>query len=327
MTDSPTIKGMKATELKELCLQIVDKIKQIDEAHTRIADMQKKVKEMHDSVVNLNAKQELSNVIADAGKLLQTIKSYHSQVFDGDEESGESSIQEQISDLIQLLAAHKNEFDDLKKSMLGGFSKDEEGKKHKTLGYIREIQKKFEGYEAQYQKMYQRIDGVLLSGATTVALAKHFNTKVKEYSQARKRWERMLFLLFVVGFVGLSVAAIFFPYSGEWREWIPLLLRQVPFISLFVWAVFLVGNRRAENQKLEESYKHKEVMAQSFTGYRKSIEEISTKDTELLQTLMRDLLDAIKQDSSAFLSAKGENHPVADATNKGIQMSTIEDRK
>ena len=74
-----------------------------------------------------------------------------------------------------------------------------------------------------------------------------------------------------------------------------------------------MGNRRAENKKLEEAYKHKEVMAKSFTGYKKSIEELSDDDKTLLIELMKDLLDAIKKDSSSFLSSKGESHPVVDA--------------
>ena len=89
-------------------------------------------------------------------------------------------------------------------------------------------------------------------------------------------------------------------------------LRQSPIFSFFIWLVIFMGNRRAENQKLEEAYKHKEAMAKSYTGYKNSIEELGDDDNELLKQHMKNLLDAIKEDPSKFLSSKGESHPAMD---------------
>ena len=80
--------------------------------------------------------------------------------------------------------------------------------------------------------------------------------------------------------------------------------------------MIFLGNRRAENRKLEDAYTHKEVMARSFAGYKKSIEYLSEDDKTLLTKLMEDLLAAIKKDSSDFLSAKGEKHPTHEMVDK-----------
>jgi hypothetical protein len=71
-----------------------------------------------------------------------------------------------------------------------------------------------------------------------------------------------------------------------------------------VWLAMFIGNRRAENKKLEESYKHKEIMARTFVGYRESISEIDDKDNTLILKHMENLLDALKVNSSDFLNSK-----------------------
>lgn len=321
MTDARTIRGMKATDLRNLCTEIVDKIQVIENAHTRIAEIKKYAEETHTAIDALDTKANLDNIIAESQSQLQEIQDFHGEVFAGDEEADEQSIKAQLDDLLKSLEKRNTKLYAMQMAMLGGVVEDEDGSDKEIPGYIKEIKEKFKGHEARYDEIYRRIEDELLSGATTIGLAKHFNAKMEEYSKARKKLEKILAILFVVGFLGLVTLAIFVPYPTDWQGWVSSLLRYTPIFSLFVWLMIWVGNRRAENHKLEESYKHKEVMAQSFTGYRKSIEEISGDDEELLKKLMHDLLDAIKQDSSVFLSVKGETHPAADVATKIIKTT------
>lgn len=50
-------------------------------------------------------------------------------------------------------------------------------------------------------------------------------------------------------------------------------------------------------------------MARTYTGYRKTIEELDDADTTLLKKHMDNLLNCISEDSSRFLKTEGEQHP------------------
>lgn len=322
MTIERTIKGMRAPDLRKLYAETVDKIQAIEKAHARIAEIKQSAENTHAEVERLETKANLERIVAESQNHLQEIKGFHSKVFAGNEDAEKPSIKLHLENLLEFFEKRNDELNSVKTDMLGGVREDEEGNEQKILGYINEIKEKIRGHEDKYKEIYERIENELLSGATTVGLAKHFNAKMKEYATARKKLERVLVGLFALGFVGLGFLAVFVSYPTDWHGWGVSLLRYAPIFSLFVWLVVLVGNRRAENHKLEESYKHKEVMAQSFTGYKKSIEDIESlneEDAVLLKKLMHDLLDAIKKDSSAFLSAKGEGPPATDVAKKFLK--------
>lgn len=82
-----------------------------------------------------------------------------------------------------------------------------------------------------------------------------------------------------------------------------------PFIIFSVWLAIFFGNRRAESKKLEELYKHKEVVARSFVGYKKTLEEIGDEDKTLLREHMKNLLGAVSENSATFLNPEGDRHP------------------
>ena len=195
---------------------------------------------------------------------------------------------------------------EVKKEMLGS---PEDGI---ASGYIDEIKKEFKEHQEFYAELYQKIEAELLSGATTVSLAKNFSDKVEEYRKSRKMWERAISGLFVAVGIGLPVLYLFIPTPSNIEKLIYDGLRFLPLIGFVVWATVFMGNRRAESRKLEEAYKHKEVMARSFAGYKEFIKELDADDKSLLTRHMNNLLIAIEKDSSGFLSTKGERHPLTD---------------
>ena len=253
----------------------------------------------------------------DDGSLLEKIRSAHDesiQKFNDIEQyhkealSGSEEFESMKTELEETVA----QFKEAKKEMLGSH---EEGT---DSGYIDEIKNSLKEYKKKYNELYQQIETELLSGATTVSLSKNFNDKVEEYKKSRKRWESWLTGVFIFAVVGLFVFSFYMDIPLNTEELIFYIFRTFSVIGIFVWLVVFMGNRRAENRKLEESYKHKEMMARSFSGYRKSIERLIDErdDRALLSQLMSDLLEAIKQDSSIFLSSKGERHPLADAAER-----------
>jgi hypothetical protein len=110
------------------------------------------------------------------------------------------------------------------------------------------------------------------------------------------------------GFIFDSVKNITLEYKDVYLH----LLLNLPFLIFAIWWLIFVLNRRAEAKKLEESYKHKEVMARAYVWYKESITELDNTDNQLLETHMSNLLEAMKVDSSDFLSSKWENHPFLD---------------
>ena len=250
----------------------------------------------------------------DDGSLLEKIRSAHDEsiqkyndidIFHKEALSGSEEFESMKTELVETVA----QFKEAKKEMLGSH---EEGM---DSGYIDEIKNSLKEYRKKYRELYREIEIELQSGTTTVTLSKNFIGKVEEYKKSRKRWESWLTGVFIFAIVGLFVFSFYMDIPSNTEELIFYMFRTFSVIGIFVWLVVFMGNRRAENRKLEEAYKHKEMMARSFSGYRKSIERLidEGEDRTLLSRLMSDLLEAIKQDSSIFLSSKGERHPLADA--------------
>ena len=191
-------------------------------------------------------------------------------------------------------------------------------------GYIDKLKNSLDEYQKRYDDLYQEIETTLRSGATTVSLTKNFSDKVKEYKISRRIWERGLFCLFMVAVVGLYFSGIHIPPYG--KELVPYIFKTFSLAGILIWVAIFMGNRRAESRKLEESYKHKEVMARSFVGYKESIKELDDAEKSLLTKHMDNLLDAIKKDSSNFLSAKGEGHPLTGGDNRKTGETQSEPR-
>ena len=240
------------------------------------------------------------------GKVKQILE-LHKKIFEGSTE--EDSIQKQLETFLKnsqkLLAEteeKKESFDNFYEKVFG--VKDKDGKLQGG------IKLELEKYERQYEKLYNEIEG-LLPGATSVGLVKVFEEKVTEYAKVERIW--------TWAFIG--VAFMLSLYYGLWAFFTPpsdtivqsflSIFHKTPFLIFAIWLLIFIGNRRAENKKLEESYKQKETMARAYVGYQQHIEDLEpgVKDKTLLKKHMDNLLDAINENSAIFLSEEGDRHP------------------
>ncbi|MGR3914084.1 MAG: hypothetical protein OD918_06100 [Gammaproteobacteria bacterium] len=248
---------------------------------------------------------------------IQEIQSAHAAIYTGDDEN--QPIKKEMDGLMQELQENVTKITKAKKELLGHVVSDPgTGQDVKRPGYISTMRKKLGDGEKNYVKLLDQteqlrkeIQNELRSGMTTIGLSKAFNEKAAEYKTIRGYLEVGMIVLFLLG-IGASI----FLYKSV-QEWgvQALLFSFLPHISavgLFVWLMIFLGNRRAENKKLEEIYKHKGAMAKSYVGYEKSIESLGRTGVALLPKLMENLLEAIKKDPSEFLSVKGEKHPATD---------------
>ena len=266
-----------------------------------------------------NLETTITSLKNDAEVKVSAILKYHKEIFEGDavKDSIKETLENYLSESEELFTDTQS-----KKEDFDLFYEKVFGKKDKTGETVGGLEKEITKYESRYETLFSKIES-LLPAATTAGLAKVFGDKVCEYKKSVSIWTWISFgLLFA-----LTAYYIIFPIkSGNIDETLMGLLNRLPFIVFAVWLVVFTGNRRAENKKLEESYKHKEVMARSFVGYKEQIEELEESDTDktLLKNHMENLLKSMNDNSADFLDKKGDNSPLHDAIDS---MKGFLDRK
>lgn len=242
-------------------------------------------------------------------KVAQILEMHKSVFQDGDADKS-------IKTRLELFLTHAQElFEETegKKEDFDSFYEKVFGKENESGELVGGLKIELEKYQDKYENLYSKIES-LLPGATSAGLAKVFEDKVTHYAESEKNWT----ILFLIVAAMLSIYYGIFAWikapSVDFTGSFLNLLHKTPFLLFAVWLLVFIGNRRAENKKLEESYKHKEVMARAYVGYKEHVEELEVESTEktLLKSHMQNLLEAIKDNSGAFLSNEGDKHPFWD---------------
>lgn len=280
-----TIKRMTKMQLQALV-----------EAALRDIQAIKSAKNLIDTILESEPESSLNNIVT----YERDIKSKRNEIC-GD---GEDSIQSKLSGLQDQCESQLSDLNSLSEKWLGAEGND---------GLCQSMKNQVKEWEVNAAKLRQEINKCL-EGATTVALAQTFSEKVDEYKKSRQWWQFALIALFIliIGFSGYSAHVL------ASKEEVKLLdyLFYIPAVGFLVWFIVFLGNRRAEAHKLEEHYKHKFVMAKAFIGYKNSLADFADEEDDgydLLKKHADNLLSAISVDSSHFIKATGENHPLADA--------------
>lgn len=304
-----TIRGMRLPDMRKLIEDTLDQINQIQQGHQKLMQAVKILDE-RDLVAELQAVQ------GQADKSLGEIRSFRDEIYE-EGEDGEDPIKDRIRGLVAALRAKEKEFAKAKLQALGGKFTDDDGNEKELAGYLADLRHKLNGYMKKYDDLYEKIQRELVSGVTTVSMSKAFNLKAAEYKKSRILWQSGMFSFFAIG-LGYSVYFYTKVHALSGQEMLLSSLQHIPIAGIFVSLMVFMGNRRAENKKLEEVYNHKEAMANSYVGYKKSIEELADADQELLKELMRNLLNAIKKDPSKFLKSKGEEPTAVEAAKQVV---------
>ncbi len=250
-----------------------------------------------DKKIEKMTKSELLDCIKSATKMTGDIDSIYDDVCEK---------RDAIKDLTSKLKEHDKDFQQLKYAFFGSGIKEE--REQGAIGDMGKRINELEESQNRVNKLEAKINKELLSGTTTISLSKNFKDKASEYKKSRRIWEGSLILILIFAIL-YSIQYVNIAKTNIVEVFINFI-PHIPTFILIVWLVIFIGNRRAESKKLEESYTHKAVVSQSFTGYKKSIADLDGEDKVLLSTHMGNLLATINKDSSIFLSAKGENHPV-----------------
>jgi hypothetical protein len=255
---------------------------------------------------NVGFLESMKNAQTEANDKLSGINKIYSNIFTDIDE--EKCIKNKVDGFVSEIQEYNNEFKNIHNDIFGYIEyNNEEEKKH--LGELNRTRKIFKKYQNKHNDLFEQIES-LLSGATTTSLSKNFDDKVKEYKEERGKWEDRTFYFLIVLFAASILFAIVLMFIDIEKSMIYTI--GAPVYTFGIWFMIFMGNRRAESRKLEESFKHKFVMAKSFVGYKKSILEMTDRDDTLMNIHMNNLLNAISKDSSKFFDIKGESHPITD---------------
>lgn len=315
MATQQTINRMKKPELLNLLKETIENINKINSSIEVFNEKETSIKDAYSKISGDDGFfLKIESATNEAEEKIKTIREIYNEIYEDDDEG--ESIKTQLDELVKTFNEDKKKIDDFKKSIWGYKKTNESGEQENIPGLFDNINSFHDKQKEKYDELYKQIEDELLSGATTVNLSKSFADKVREYRINSWLWSGLFIVLVasVVVYYGLvtfstkeikSVQDVFLHLSF-----------RAPFLALAVWLGVFFGNRRAESKKLEESYKHKEVMARSFIGYKRTLEEIDDKDEVLLKKHMENLLKAVGKDSSAFLDSKGEKYPLWDFSRK-----------
>ncbi len=308
-----TIKRMKRGQLVQLIEETIKNINSIDSFIEDVENKKEKLDPLYNNLVNEDdgVIKKINDLKKQAEENLDKILEYHDKLFAGDEE--DNSIDTQIESLLNYYTESKEKINKFRKDIFGYKTKDENGEEIEVIGLKKKIENFYSQQQEKYNELFNQIEEELKGGATTVNLTKAFADKVTEYQKNSKFWSIILVILLLAmsiyyGFLTWNISDV-----KTLSEAFKNIVFRAPFLAFVVWLGIFLANRRAESKKLEESYKHKEVMARSFIGYKKMLEKLGEDDNdeELLKKHMGNLLDAISVDSGKFLSPKGEEYPLS----------------
>jgi hypothetical protein len=171
--------------------------------------------------------------------------------------------------------------------------------------------------QAEVAKLVNQING-LLPGATSAGLASAFELRKINYKDQLKFWTIVRFASIAAFIIyGITVFWDFHSVKSEFSKaslpdmvkiWGIYLFNKSPIIvALILLEEF---SRRTFNKlfKLEEDYTHKQVLSQSFEGYKKQFQEIGEQPSsnELLNSLCSKTISAISENPIRLLETEKE---------------------
>ncbi len=313
---------------------LVDKIK---EWHKDILEKHKDIIDKSDEI-----KDAYNLIIADGerGKSIQTqVNEYYNEIMElyrellegvidkENEENNKPSITTRIENattfILENLKTVTKETEALKvfHGVVFG-TETEDGKKEGGLKQAIEThQKDLNEYE---DKQKAKIE-MLLSGATSVGLARAFRSLRKTSSRAVKNYTNLFYLSLIFLFITAGIAVIpelcyvspgIFDAckegtNGSWFSWVRGVLAKLLLIVPTLWLAIFASKRRSEHQRLQQEYAHKESVSKSFEGYKEQIKALKLDDEKLLAELLGIAIKAIGYNASITLGAKhGDDPPV-----------------
>ncbi len=189
-------------------------------------------------------------------------------------------------------------------------TKNIEGLIDKTKNVIK-TNEEFHGTQVDDNKvLLDRINN-LLSGATTVSLAKAYEDQQKKYKWPNILWS-IVFLLSMIVMVVFAIDTFNnFIFKDASDAFIKIVSRSPLFLPL-IWIGIFASKQQSQNKRLEQEYAHKASIAKSFEGYKEQIEKLinTNEDGQVTKDLLNNVIEAIKNNPSDTLESKSHTDGV-----------------
>ena len=256
----------------------------------------------------LEAKKDILNDInltkkylTETNKDLEDLEKFYVKIFGKfDEEEGK-----RIGGLEQELATRKKELEEFKNDQINKLNelKEEHGSKHKA-------------FEEEIEK--------LLEGATSAGLAEAYSVERKKFICPIRIWNGV----FVVCLFAISILSfITLKNLSSIEEIAKSILHSLPITLPLIWVAVYASKRRSENQRLEQEYAHKEALARSYISYKKQISELGKEDSELLEKLILEAINAISYNASKTLDKKHGDGTILNEITQSIKNLSQSEKK
>src|SRR3989344_1064990 len=162
-------------------------------------------------------------------KVAQILEMHKSVFDDGEQKSIKVRLETFVDDSKQLFEDTKE-----KQEEFDGFYTKVFGEESANGEIIGGLKTELENYTTKYENLYDKIES-LLPGATSAGLAKVFEDKVKEYSEAANKWTN--WFLAVVSILSLYYGVYLWlkPVSDSFTGSFLNLFHKTPFLIFAVW--------------------------------------------------------------------------------------------
>lgn len=338
---SNTIKGMRASDLKNLYEETIDDINKIKIALNNIEEQKRKANaskieisgEDDNGGILLNIKQKQ----IEATEKLGLIQKVYADVY-GDENN--EGLKAELDELLEEFHETQEKIKLAEKDLYGHSETTPEGEEKHIDGLVDKIKSFFELQKKKYNETYDKIENELLAGATTVGLSKAYEDKANSYSRPNIYW--------LLGFFASVVAVICILWISLYdvnkhfftnivnlenqgnqmiiEYFIIKSVIRLGIITSLVWVATFTGKRYSQNKRLSEEYSYKATFAKSFEGYRKRAEELDqlNETRDLSDKLMTNMIEmsAFNPVKTMESNSHKEDHPSMKILKKSI--SSIE---
>ena len=138
----------------------------------------------------------------------------------------------------------------------------------------------------------------LLPSATSAGLASSFDERRQSFLKPQNRWQ-WLFIGSVISIIILALTGLWHVYHANnpltYNEILRLWLARIPVGGALIWLAMHSSRESALAKRLEEDYGYKAVIAASFMGFHKQLNEIGQAATsnQPLAKLCEDTLKTI----------------------------------
>jgi len=262
----------------------------------------------------------------------QEINSYYDEILVGSDEQpstkkevslARSLIIEKQQEIQEILGSVIVEVSELKKFHVDMFGKPDEdeilvGGLSGDLDILRKSLEDFdEEQKIKYAALNTEIES-LIPGATSAGLASAYRALRRSFAAPLKTYARLFYisvaLLFTISFVSVIKSIGFWHIElVEISDPVSLfnnLVFKLPFLLPVLWLAIFASKRRSEAQRLQQEYAHKEALAKSYQSFKKQIDDLGEKDSELLKQLLETAIKAVAFNASSTLDKKhGDNMP------------------